>query len=64
LAALVLLVAVPLVRLLPELTTAALWVLILGLGLVILLIATLFEKGRKAVRKNVVRFEQTTADWE
>lgn len=64
LAALVLLVAVPLVRLLPELTTAALWVLILGLGLIILVLATLFEKGRNAVRKNVVGFEMTTADWE
>jgi len=64
LAALVVLVGVPLVQLLPAWGSAGLWVLVLGLGLVTVVVATTLEKSRAAVHRDLVRFEQATSDWE
>jgi len=64
LAALVVLVGVPLVRLLPSWGSAGLWVLIAGLGLVAVVAATTVERSRAALHVDLVRFEKATADWE
>ena len=64
LAALVLLVGVPLVRMLPGWRGAGLWVLIAGAGLAALLVATLLEQGRSVVRRVLVGFGSATKGWE
>jgi hypothetical protein len=62
--AVVLLVAVPLVDLLPGWQGAGLWLLIGAAGLVALLAATLLEQSRTAVRRGVARFSEVTQGWE
>jgi hypothetical protein len=64
LASLIVLVGVPLVHLLPGWGSAGLWVLVLGLGLVIVVVATTLEKSRAALHKDLIRFEKATSDWE
>ncbi|GAA6525308.1 hypothetical protein IDVR_11030 [Intrasporangium sp. DVR] len=64
LVAVVLLVAVPLVLLLPSWEGAALWVLIAVVGLVAVLVAAFLERGKVAARKGLTRFKEATADWE
>jgi hypothetical protein len=64
LASLVLLVAVPLVGLLPAWQGAALWVLIAGVGLVALLVASFLEQGKAAVHKGLKQFSEATVGWE
>jgi hypothetical protein len=63
-AGLLVLVAVPLVRLLPSWEGAGLWVLIAGLGLAAVLAASLMERGKVATRNGVARFGTLTAGWE
>lgn len=64
LAAVVVLVAVPLVGLLPAWEGAALWVLIAAVGLVALLVASFLEQGKAVAQKGLSRFGQVTAGWE
>ena len=64
LAALVILVAVPLVRLLPGFEGTFGWLLMIALGLAVVLLASLLEKGRTAVRKGLRRFAEATEGWE
>ena len=64
LAALVVLVAVPLVRLLPSWGNAGLWVIVAGLGLVAVVAATTLERSRAVLHEDLLRFEKATADWE
>jgi hypothetical protein len=63
-AGLLLLLAVPLVRLLPSWEGAGPWVLIAGLGLVAVVAASLVERGKAVTRKGVARFGTLTAGWE
>jgi len=64
LVAVVLLVAVPLVQLLPAWGGAGVWLLLAGVGLVAVLVATMLERGRAAVRTTLGRIGEVTADWE
>ena len=64
LVSLVMLVAVPLVGLLPAWQGAALWVLIAGVGLVALLVASFLEQGKAAVHSGLKHFSEATAGWE
>jgi hypothetical protein len=60
----VLLIAVPLVGLIPAWRGAALWVLIAAVGLVALLVASFLEQGKTAAHKGASRFAEATAGWE
>ena len=62
--ALLLLVAVPLVQLLPSWEGAALWALIAVIGLGAVLVAAFLERGKAAARHGLTRFKEATADWE
>src|SRR5674476_807317 len=62
--AVVLLVAVPLVRMLPAWGGAGVWLLLAGVGLAAVLAATLLERGRTAVRGALGRVNEVTAGWE
>jgi len=62
--AVVLLVAVPLVRMLPAWGGAGVWLLLAGVGLAAVLVATLLERGRTAVRGALGRVNELTAGWE
>jgi len=62
--AVLILVAVPLVQLLPSWEGAALWVLIAVVGLVAVLVAAFLERGKAAARKGLARFAEVTQDWE
>jgi hypothetical protein len=64
LASLVLLIAVPMVGLLPAWEGASLWVLIAAVGLVALLVASFLEQGKAAAHKGMSRFAEATAGWE
>ncbi|MDQ1537946.1 MAG: hypothetical protein QOE58_2339, partial [Actinomycetota bacterium] len=64
LASLVLLIAVPLVGLMPAWQGATLWVLIAAVGLVALLVASFLEQGKAAAHKGMGRFAEATAGWE
>jgi len=64
LASVVVLVAVPLVGLLPSWEGAGLWVLIAAVGLVALLVASFLEQGKIAARKGLSRFGEATVGWE
>src|SRR5665648_309143 len=64
LVAVVLLLAVPLVQLLPAWGGAGVWLLLAGVGLVAVLVATMLERGRAAVRTTLGRIGEVTADWE
>ena len=64
LAALVVLVAVPLVALLPAWGGAGLWLLIAAVGLIAVLVATFVERGRTVARSTLARVGEATADWE
>ena len=64
LTALVVLVAVPLVALLPAWGGAGLWLLIAAVGLVAVLIATFVERGRTVARSALARVGRATSDWE
>ena len=63
-AALVVLVVVPLVALLPPWGGVTAWLLIATTGLVAVLAATMLEKARTAARTTRVRFRGMTAGWE
>ena len=62
--AVVLLVAVPLVRMLPAWGGAGVWLLLAGVGLAAVLVATMLERGRTAVRGALGRVNEATAGWE
>jgi hypothetical protein len=62
--AVLLLVAVPLVDLLPRWQGAALWVLIAVVGLVAVLAAAFVERGRVVARKGLAQLAEATAGWE
>ncbi|HET8595243.1 MAG TPA: hypothetical protein VFM07_08350 [Intrasporangium sp.] len=62
--AVLLLVAVPLVDLLPQWQGAALWVLIAGVGLVAVLAAAFVERGKVMARKGLAQLAEATAGWE
>lgn len=64
LASFVVLVAVPLVGLLPSFEGAGLWILIAAVGLGALLIASFLEQSKAAVRQGARRFGEITAGWE
>ena len=64
LTATVLLVAVPLLNLLPEWRGAGLWVLIACVGIAAMLVAGLMEQGRSAANAAIGRFSEGTRDWE
>ena len=64
LAALVLVLAVPLVSLLPAWGGAGMWVAVAALGLVAVLAATLLERARAAAQATRGRLERLTAGWE
>jgi hypothetical protein len=61
---LVILVAVPLVQLLPAWEGATLWLLVGGLGVALVLLATMLERGRAAVRAGTRRLREVTEGWE
>jgi hypothetical protein len=63
-AAMVLLVALPLVQLLPAWSSALLWACIAGVGILALLAATLLEQGRSVVRRVLKGFGELTEGWE
>jgi hypothetical protein len=62
--AVVLLVAVPLVRLLPAWGGAGVWLLLVGLGSVAVVAATVLERGRVVVRSTLGRLGELTVGWE
>jgi hypothetical protein len=64
LAGAVFVVVVPLVRLLPSWGGAGLWILIAGMGILAVLVATFLEQGRTAIRAGLGRFSEETKDWE
>ena len=64
LAGAVLVVAVPLVQLLPSWGGAGLWILIAGMGILAVLVATFLEQGRTAIRAGLGRFSEETKEWE
>jgi len=64
LSSLVMLVAVPLVGLLPAWQGAALWGLIAGVGLVALLVASFLDQGKAALHQGLSQFGAATAGWE
>ena len=64
LAGAVLLVAVPLVQLLPSWGGAGLWILIASIGILAVLVATFLEQGRTAIRAGLGRFSEETRQWE
>ena len=64
LAALLVLVGVPLSQLLPAWSGATLWVTIACVGLLAIVGATLLEKGRAVVRGGLVSFRAMTDGWE
>ncbi len=61
---LVVLVGIPLVRLLPAWEGATLWLLVGGLGIALVLVATMLERGRAAVRAGTRRLRDLTEGWE
>ena len=63
-AAVVVLLAVPLVNLLPGWQGTALWIFVAGVGLVALLAATVVEKGRLVARKALERYLALGDEWE
>jgi hypothetical protein len=64
LASAVILVAVPAVALVPAIQGAWTWVLIAVVGVLALLVASLLEQGRSALRRGVAMFKSATAGWE
>ena len=64
LAGAVLVVAVPLVQLLPSWGGAGLWILTAGTGILAVLVATFLEQGRTVIRAGLGRFSEETKDWE
>ena len=60
----VLLVAVPLLNLLPEWRGAGLWVLIACVGIAAMLVAGLMEQGKSAANAAIGRISEVTRDWE
>ncbi|MGB7981190.1 MAG: hypothetical protein WCF36_10415 [Candidatus Nanopelagicales bacterium] len=64
LAAAVLVLAVPLLQNLPDWGGAGMWILIAGVGITALLIASLIEQGRSATNAAIGRFSDLTKEWE
>lgn len=60
----VMLIAVPLLPLLPEWRGAVLWVAVAGLGLAAIVVATFIERGRAKVGAWVTSLSETLNDWE
>jgi hypothetical protein len=60
----VLMVSVPVVRIIPQFQGAALWAALAAIGIVLLLVATMLEQGRSAVRRTYRRFEELMLGWE
>ena len=63
-AAVVLLVAVPLVRLLPSWGGPAGWLVLAGAGLAAVVAASMMERSRTVVRSALGRVGQLTVEWE
>jgi hypothetical protein len=62
--AVVMLIAVPLLPLMPEWRGATLWVAVAGLGLAAIIIATFIERGRAKVGAWVTSLSETLDHWE
>jgi hypothetical protein len=62
--ALVLILAVPVVQFVPDVTGALLWVTLGGIGLLLLFAATTIEHNRARVRATVRRLDQLMSGWE
>ncbi|MCZ3389634.1 MAG: hypothetical protein LH645_11070 [Actinomycetia bacterium] len=60
----VMLIAVPLLPVLPEWRGAVLWVAVAGLGLAAIVVATFIERGRAKVEVWVTSLSETLNDWE
>ena len=60
----VLMVVVPLARKVPNLRGVAMWLTLIGLGVLALLVAAFFEQGRTAVRRVRSAVQEGTRDWE
>jgi hypothetical protein len=56
--------AIPLVQLLPSWGGAGLWILIAGIGILAVLVATFLEQGRTAIQAGLGRFSDETKEWE
>lgn len=64
LAAVAVVVLVPLAQLIPGWSSAVLWIVVACVGLVSLALATLLEQGRALVRKGSADFHRLTETWE
>jgi len=62
--AVLLLLGVPLAGVIPAWRGPALWIAIAALGLAAIVVATLIEQGRSAIRNAATRLDEMTADWE
>jgi hypothetical protein len=62
--ALVLMVAVPIVRVVPQFQGAVLWGALAAVGIVLLLLATTLEQGRARVQRTIRLFEDLMVGWE
>ena len=57
-------VAVPVVRIVPEFQGAALWGALAAVGIVLLVVATSLEQGRSRVKRTIRRLEDLMVGWE
>jgi hypothetical protein len=64
LAALVLMLGVPVVRLVPAVQGVTLWAALAGIGVGLLALATVLERSRVRVRTTIRRLSELTAGWE
>jgi hypothetical protein len=64
LVAVILMVAVPVVRIIPQFQGAALWGALAAVGVVLLVVATSLEQGRSRVKRTIRRFEELMVGWE
>lgn len=62
--AMLLLLGVPLAGTIPAWRGPALWVAVAGLGVAAIVVATLLEQGRSAIRSAAAHLGEKTADWE
>jgi hypothetical protein len=64
LVAVILMVAVPVVRIIPQFQGAALWGAMAAIGIVLLIVATSLEQGRSRVKRTIRRLEELMVGWE
>ncbi|HEX6933479.1 MAG TPA: hypothetical protein VF162_15135 [Streptosporangiaceae bacterium] len=61
---LLLLIAIPLVRVLPSLGGAAVWLSLAGVGAIAIVAAALLDATRAAIKRGTARFAELTKGWE